>query len=122
MGVLTRSSIVGRVAALLRNPERASGLEKQPVDRVAVTFDGIVGDCHSGRVRVSDSRMVTQYKRGTPVANTRQISILSTEELAAIAAALAIPALPPEWVGANLVTAGIPDLTLLPPATRLSFS
>jgi MOSC domain-containing protein YiiM len=27
----------------------------------------------------------------------------------------------PEWVGANLVTAGIPELTLLPPSTRLQF-
>ena len=30
--------------------------------------------------------------------------------------------LPPEWVGANLVTRGIPDLSLLPPSTRLMFS
>jgi MOSC domain-containing protein YiiM len=66
--------------------------------------------------------MVTQYPRGTPVANTRQVSILSSEELDEIAAALAIPRLKPEWVGANVVTAGIPELTLLPPASRLSFS
>jgi MOSC domain-containing protein YiiM len=122
MGVLTRSSIVGRVTAVLRNPDRARGLEKQPVDRLALGFDGIVGDCHSGRVRPSDSRMVTQYPRGTAVANTRQVSILSVEELGEIAAALAIPSLQPEWVGANVLTAGIPDLTLLPPASRLSFS
>jgi MOSC domain-containing protein YiiM len=122
MAVLTRCSIVGRVAALLRNPDRTSGLEKQPAERFGVTFDGIVGDCHSGRVRPSDSRMVTQYQKGTPVINTRQVSILSTEELREIAVSLGIPELPPEWVGANLVTAGIPGLTLLPPATRLSFS
>jgi len=122
MAVLTRSSIVGRVKALLSSPDRASGLEKEPVDRLALVFDGIVGDCHSGRVRASDSRMVTQYPGGTPVANTRQVSILSSEELEEIAAALGIPRLKPEWVGANVVTAGIPDLTLLPPASRLSFS
>jgi MOSC domain-containing protein YiiM len=118
MAVLTRSSIVGRVKALLSSPDRASGLEKEPVDRLALVFDGIVGDCHSGRVRASDSRMVTQYPAGTPVANTRQVSILSSEELDEIAAALGIPRLKPEWVGANVVTAGIPDLTLLPPASR----
>jgi MOSC domain-containing protein YiiM len=122
MGVLTRSSIVGRVTAVLRNPDRATGLEKRPVDRLVLGFDGIEGDCHSGRVRPSDSRMVTQYPRGTAVANTRQVSILSVEEFGEIAAALAIPSLQPEWVGANVVTAGIPDLTLLPPASRLSFS
>ena len=32
-----------------------------------------------------------------------------------------IPEVKPEWVGANLVTSGIPDLTLLPPSTRLQF-
>jgi MOSC domain-containing protein YiiM len=122
MSVLSKSSIVGRVVAVLRSPDRESGLEKQPVTRLKLSFDGIEGDCHGGRVRSSDSRMVTQYARGTPVANTRQVSILSAEELDQIAAALGIPILPPEWVGANLVTVGIPDLTLLPPATRLSFS
>jgi MOSC domain-containing protein YiiM len=122
MSVLSKSSIVGRVVAVLRNPDRESGLEKQPVDRLKLSFDGIEGDCHGGRVRESDSRMVTQYARGTPVANTRQVSILSAEELDQIAATLGIPGLPPEWVGANLVTAGIPDLTLLPAATRLAFS
>jgi MOSC domain-containing protein YiiM len=110
------------VAAVLRNPDRDGGLEKQAVDRLELSFDGIEGDCHGGRVRASDSRMVTQYARGTPVANTRQVSILSAEELDQIAATLGIPSLPAEWVGANLVTAGIPDLTLLPPATRLHFS
>src|SRR5262249_24542730 len=54
--------------------------------------------------------------------NTRQVSILSTEELGQVAAALDIPRHKPEWVGANVVTEGIPDLTLLPPATRLTFS
>jgi MOSC domain-containing protein YiiM len=122
MGVLSRSSIVGRVVAVLRSPHRESGLEKQPTDRLTLSFDGIEGDCHGGRVRDSDSRMVTQYARGTPVANTRQVSILSAEELDQIAAKLAIPVLPPEWVGANLVTSGIPDLTLLPPSTRLAFA
>src|SRR5262245_6286423 len=122
MSVLSRSSIVGLVKALLRSPDRASGLEKHAVDRLVLAFDGIVGDCHSGRVRQSDSRMVTQYPRDTPVANTRQVSILSTEELGQVAAALDIPRLKPEWVGANVVTEGIPDLTLLPPATRLTFS
>jgi MOSC domain-containing protein YiiM len=122
MSVLNKSSIVGRVVAVLRSPDRERGLEKQPVERLDLGFDGIEGDCHGGRVRLSDSRMVTQYARGTPVANTRQVSILSAEELDQIAATLGIPNLPPEWVGANVVTAGIPDLTLLPPATRLSFS
>jgi MOSC domain-containing protein YiiM len=63
-----------------------------------------------------------QYpKRGTEIRNTRQVSILSVEELAEIAEALGIPELRPEWVGANIVMEGIPALTTLPPASRLMF-
>jgi MOSC domain-containing protein YiiM len=54
--------------------------------------------------------------------NNRQVSLVSQEELADIAEALGVPALDPMWLGANLVTKGIPDLTLLPPSTRLMFS
>ena len=122
MAILTKLGFTGTVAVLLANPDRATGLEKSPRDRLTLTFDGIEGDCHGGRTRASDSRMVTQYRRGTEVANTRQLSILSQEELADIAANMGLDALSPEWVGANLVTRGIPDLSLLPPSTRLMFS
>ena len=122
MAILTKLGFTGTVAALLANPDRASGLEKSRRDRLTLTFDGIEGDCHGGRTRRSDSRMVTQYRRGTEVANTRQLSILSEEELGDIAANMGLDALSPEWVGANLVTRGIPDLSLLPPSTRLMFS
>ncbi len=122
MAILTKLGFTGTVAALLANPDRATGLEKSLREHFTLSFDGIEGDCHGGRTRPSDSRMVTQYRRGTEVANTRQLSILSQEELADIAASMGLDALSPEWVGANLVTRGIPDLSLLPPSTRLMFS
>lgn len=122
MAVLEKLKIEGRVEALLASPRRETGLEKHRVGRLDLSFDGVEGDCHGGRTRPSDSRMVTQYAKGTEVANTRQVSILSAEELAEVARTLGIPALPPEWVGANIVVSGIPDLTLLPPSTRLMFS
>jgi len=122
MAVLEELKIEGRVEALLASARRETGLEKRRAERLDLTFDGVEGDCHGGRTRPSDSRMVTQYARGTEVANTRQVSILSVEELAEVARTLGIPALPPEWVGANIVVSGIPDLTLLPPSTRLMFS
>ena len=84
-------------------------------------FSGMEGDCHGGLTRKSDSRMLKQFKRDTLVKNARQLSILSAEELAEVANAMGIPHVKPEWVGANLVTRGIPDLTLLPPSTRLQF-
>ena len=49
------------------------------------------------------------------------MTIVSREEMAATAAAMGLPALRPEWVGANVVLEGLPDLTLLPPASRLRF-
>jgi MOSC domain-containing protein YiiM len=122
MAVLEKLKVHGRVEALLANPRRETGLEKHRADRLTLTFDGVEGDCHGGRTRPSDSRMVTQYPKGTEVANTRQVSILSVEELAEVARTLGIPELPPEWVGANIVVSGIPDLTLLPPSSRLMFS
>ncbi len=120
--LLTKLTFHGAVEQLLANPNRDSGLEKQPVSEIRLLFSGVEGDCHGGLTRKSDSRMLKQFKRNTPVRNSRQLSILSVEELAEVAARMGIPAVKPEWVGANLVTRGIPDLTLLPPSSRLQFS
>ena len=62
-----------------------------------------------------------QYERGTEIRNTRQISILSSEELVQVANNMEIERVEPEWVGANLLLSGIPALSLLPPSTRLIF-
>ncbi len=88
---------------------------------VSVSFTGFEGDRHAGITRKSDSR-TPQYPRGTEIRNDRQISIVSVEELAQIAAALGIPEIKAEWLGANLLIQGIYRLTLLPPMTRLSFA
>lgn len=119
--LLTRLSFEGRVEMLLASPKRETGLEKQSVPQAAFWFSGMEGDCHGGLTRKSDSRMLKQYRRGTEVRNSRQVSMLSVEELSDIAERMGIPAVRPEWVGANIVTRGIPDLTLLPPSTRLQF-
>ena len=119
--LLSKASFTGRVEMLLVNPDRHSGLEKREVAEVSLLFAGIEGDCHGGLTRKSDSRMLKQFPRGTEVKNARQLSILAVEELAEIARNMGIAAVKPEWVGANLVTSGIPDLTLLPPSSRLQF-
>lgn len=119
--LLSKAPFMGQVEMLLINPKRETGLEKSHVPSIRLLFTGIAGDCHGGLTRKSDSRMLKQFKRGTEVRNTRQVSILSIEELADIAQAMGIPEVKPEWVGANLVTRGIADLTLLPPSTRLQF-
>ena len=122
MAIIKEIGIIGTVEACLLNPDRKSGIEKARTGSLAINFDGIVGDCHSGRTMVSDSRTLKQYRRGLPLTNSRQISLVSVEDMAHVATALGIPALPPEWVGANLLVSGIPDFTLLPPSTRMMFS
>lgn len=120
--LLSRLPFQGNVDMLLSRPDRDSGLEKQEVKEARLLFSGMEGDCHGGLTRKSDSRMLKQYKRSTPVRNSRQLSMLSVEELEEVAGRMGIPAVKPEWVGANMVTRGIPDLTLLPPGTRLQFA
>lgn len=119
--LLSKTSITGVVTGLFASPKRELGLERTPMQQLRLRFDGIEGDCHGGMTRASDSRMLKMFKRNTEVKNARQISVLSEEELAQIASHMGIPEVKPEWVGANLVTRGIPDLTLLPPSTRLQF-
>lgn len=102
--------------------DRKVTLCSDPRDSVEAGFEGFAGECHGGLTRPSCSRVMAIHpKRGTTIRNTRQLSILSEEELGEIAAAMDLPRLAPEWVGANVVLRGIPALSTLPPASRLVF-
>lgn len=92
----------------------------EPLDVLDLTYEGIVGDRHSGLYRESGPRE-PWYPRGTPMRNERQLSILSTEENAEIAAAMSISELKPEWIGGNILLSGVPELSQLPPRTLLWF-
>lgn len=94
-------------------------LASEPVTQLVLGFDGAKGEAHSGRTRASCSRVTEQHPPGTEIANTRQLTILSEEELAETAFAMRLPHLAPEWVGASIVLRGLPDLTHLPPSSRL---
>jgi hypothetical protein len=87
---------------------------------VRVTFEGFEGDRHAGYTRLADNR-TPFYKRGTVIGNSRQVSIVSVEELAELARALGVPCVEPGWLGANLVLEGLPRLSKLPPTSRLFF-
>jgi hypothetical protein len=121
VAVLNPTELTGRVLYLGLNPCRKGGHATQPVKRVDVTFEGFVGESHSGLTRRSCARMVGQYVKGTEIRNTRQVSILSREDLEGTARTLGIAVLPPEWVGASMVIEGVPDFTLVPPSSRLIF-
>lgn len=92
----------------------------EPLDVLGLTYDGIPGDRHAGLYRDSGPRE-PWYPRGTPMRNERQLSILSAEENAEVAAALAIDELRPEWIGGNILLSGVPQLSQLPPRTLLMF-
>lgn len=111
----TRATIVwlGRV------PDREAGLASVPVEAVALTFAGVEGEAHGGLTRAACSRVSAQHPRGTPIRNVRQLSVISAEELASIAAAMGVDALDPAWLGASMVVKGIADFSHVPPSSRL---
>ncbi|KEJ88235.1 MOSC domain-containing protein [Sulfitobacter donghicola] len=102
---------------------------RMPVDRentrsVAIpsamaTYAGFEDDFHAGLTRASCSRVKGQHPVGTEIRNTRQLSILSSEELAQIAADIGVDRLDPLLLGASIVVEGIPDFTFVPPGSRL---
>lgn len=100
--------------------DRDASLVATPLETLELTFDGVPGDGHGGATRPSCSRVMKQYPtRGTEIRNARQLSILSAEEMAAVAATMGIEAVDPCLIGANIVLEGIPDFTRIPPASRL---
>lgn len=91
----------------------------EPRDALDLTFEGIPGSVHAGRVRPSCSRLTSQHPKGTPIVNERQLSIVSVEDMAAIAEAMGLDSLDPARLGASIVLSGIPDFSHVPPSSRL---
>jgi MOSC domain-containing protein YiiM len=59
------------------------------------------------------------YPRGTEIRNSRQVSLVSEEEMQAVAAELGLDEFDYGWVGASVVVSGIVDFTHIPPSSRL---
>jgi len=119
MRITSRFKVVGRVEDVFQTTEPAD-FKTASRTTLELTFEGLAGDRHGGFTRLSGGRE-PWYPRGTQMCNERQISILSLEELAQIAARLDIPELKPEWIGGNITVSGIPRLSQVPPRTRLVF-
>lgn len=119
MPALIPTDFTATVTWLGANPDRDAALETQPLREMTLGFAGHAAESRAGLTRRSDSRVLAQYKRGTPIRNTRQLSIMSAEDLAAIAADMGIDRLDPALVGASMVIAGIPDFSHVPPSARL---
>lgn len=114
-----RKTIHARVAGIYA-ARSAEDLTSVPADALALELAGIAGDRHYGFARKAGSRE-PWYPRGTEIRSGRQVSIVSVEELAEVARRMELPALPAEWIGANLLLEGVPNLSYLPPGTRLFF-
>lgn len=108
------------VAALYLNRTRGQ-LRSSPVASVEATLEGFAGDSHTGPTRNADAR-APWHPRGTVIANDRQLSLVAEEELAAVADALEVAELRPEWLGANLCLRGLPSLSTIGAMTRLQLS
>lgn len=102
-----------------RRPVEHLVIHGEPVAEMPLTFAGFAEESHAGLTRPSDSRVLAQHPRGTTLRNVRQLSVVSAEELAAVAAEMGLEAMDYAWVGASLVVEGIPDFTLVPPSSRL---
>jgi hypothetical protein len=95
--------------------------ETRAVAELDLSFEGIDGDFHRGHTRRSGGRE-PWYPRGTEMRNERQLSIVAPDELALVTEAMGLAELKPEWIGANIVLAGVPLLSMLPRGTKLFFA
>lgn len=119
MPALKPTQFIGTITWLGRVVDREAALESASLDQLMARFSGPDGEAHGGLTRPSCSRVLGQYKRNTEIRNTRQFSILSAEDLAAIAADMGLQSLDPALVGASMVIEGIPDFSHIPPSSRL---
>ncbi len=119
MPALKPTDHVATIRWIGRVPHRITSLVAEPLTEAHLRFAGIEGEAHGGLTRPACSRVRALHPKGTPIANTRQLSIVSEEELQEIAVAMKIDRLDPALIGASLVVAGLADFTHLPPSSRL---
>ena len=119
MPALLPTEFTGIITWLGRVPDREASLKSHALQDAHASFAGFEGEAHAGLTRPSDSRVLSQYPRGTEIRNVRQFSVVSAEDLAEIAQKMELPEVPPDWMGASVVVQGIPDFTYLPPSSRL---
>lgn len=121
MTLLTPTDFVATVTWLGSVADSEADITARPRETVTLGWEGLEDDCHSGLTRPACVRVKRQYDEDTEIRNTRQLSIVSEEELAEVAERLGLERIDPSWLGASLSISGVPDFTLIPPATRIIF-
>lgn len=119
MPALEALDLTGEITWIGRTADRGATLRSVALDAADLTFAGLPGEDHGTETRPSCSRVAHLHPRGTEIRNTRQLSVVAEEDLAAIAAAMGLARLDPADIGATLVVRGIPDFSHVPPSTRL---
>ena len=119
MPALKPTSFSAKITWLGHVPDRDASLASEPLEKMDLTWAGVATEAHGGETRPSCTRVKSQHPKGTEIANVRQLTILSAEELAAIAAEMGVDAFNPAWAGISIVIEGIPDFTHVPPSSRL---
>lgn len=119
MPALKPTDYFGEITWIGAVMDRDQSLRSQSMSEAMLDWDGIAGEAHGGINRPSCSRVAALYTRGTDIRNTRQLTILSQEELARVAEKMGVDQFNPAWAGASLILKGIPDFTHLPPSSRL---
>lgn len=108
-----------KVEAILIADQTGSFVTRR-IPEVELEFGGIPGDRHFGMTFPADVRQ-PMYPKGTEILNRRQITILAQEECSEIANKLGIETVLPEWLGANMMVSGFPNLTSLTLGSRILF-
>jgi len=119
MPALMPTDYTARIVWASVNVDRGAALETVSMPHMDLTFAGLGEESRAGLTRPSCSRVKSQYPKGTDIRNTRQLSVVSAEELAAIASAMGVDALSGALVGASMVVEVIPDFSHIPPSSRL---
>lgn len=119
MPALLPTNFTAKIVWLGRVTEGRDDIRSEEMQNVVATYAGIEGEVHAGLTRPSCVRVTSQFPEGTEIRNVRQLSIISVEEMAEIAAEVGLDSLKPEWLGASMVIKGIDDFTHVPPSSRL---
>lgn len=120
MPALIPTDHAARILWLGRVPHRdRPAVDGEPVAAMPLDFGGMAGEHHAGTTRLSCSRTLAQHPKGTRIANVRQLSLVSAEDLAKISAAMGAGPLDPAWLGTSILVEGIADFSHLPPSARL---
>ena len=120
MKQLKRTNYAIEVVSLSYNsPKRKGAIVSTRCEELCFSFAGVVGDTHEGELREACVRVKELHPRGTMIKNERQVTLVSEEELNVIAHRLNMTYLDEGWLGANILISGLPDVSHLPPGSRL---